>query len=261
MEAFDGTSEPAHEDMYPTGTGEPAHEDMYPTGYGESDLGGVAGADDHTAEPTISVVIDGDPIEAHATIDSNHDGRPDTAVVDLGGGYHAEVTDSTGDGQADEAVLLDPSGHVIDHQHVDPSGNWVDDGASGGAPDASTASTQPDGTPSTGGDTPGAGRSGDDTVTLTYQGHAFQAVATVDVNGDGKPDSGYITDPHTGYRYLITDFDGDGRADHVVIYDAQGNEVGGAGIAADNAWIPDGDASRTAYVVDPKTGQWVAESG
>lgn len=251
MEAFDGTSEPAHEDMYPTG-------------YGGSDLGGIAGTDDHTAEPTISVVIDGDPIEAHATIDSNHDGRPDTALVDLGGGYHAEVTDSTGDGQADEAVLLDPSGHIIDHQHVDPSGNWIDDGDKGSAPGATTASNQPDGTGNTGqsgGEVPGAGRSGEDTVTLTYQGHDFQAAATVDVNGDGRPDSGYITDPHTGYRYLITDFNGDGKADHVVIYDPQGNEVGGAGIAPDNAWIPDGDPSHTAYVIDPKTGQWVAESG
>jgi hypothetical protein len=48
-----------------------------------------------------------------ATIDTNDDGRPDTAVVHAANGDTVLYTDSQGDGQADVATEFTPDGQVV----------------------------------------------------------------------------------------------------------------------------------------------------
>ncbi|HJP79666.1 MAG TPA: hypothetical protein VJ914_35675 [Pseudonocardiaceae bacterium] len=81
-----------------------------------------------------------------ATVDTNHDGKPDTAVVTDANGDTIMYTDSTGDGQADVATEITPDGHVViaDHTgpgtwtetqtgHLDGNGQYQQDGGAGGA--------------------------------------------------------------------------------------------------------------------------------
>lgn len=279
MDIHDPTFDAAQDILHDTG-----HEDMFPAGLDQhsptdTSAGSVAGPvggglDDHpggsgdaaatrAGGPMVSVTINGEPIEAHATIDSNGDGTKDTAIVDLDDGYKAAVTDLTGDGQADRAQLMDASGHVVDNQHIDPSGAWVDDGnAAGGAASAGSAPAPtghtdpaPEAAPA-----PSTGGPADSTLTIEYGGHEYAAEATIDTNGDGRPDSGVLTDPRTGAYYVATDFDGDGRADHLTVYDAQGHEVAAGGLTSDGSVVPDGgSATRGAtYAVDPATGEWTS---
>lgn len=53
-----------------------------------------------------------------ATVDTNHDGRPDTAVVTDANGDTVMYTDTHGDGQADVATEITADGHVIIAEHT-----------------------------------------------------------------------------------------------------------------------------------------------
>lgn len=259
-----------HQDMLPTGglgsevehTGDP----VGPVGGGLDDgldndgtdgSGGGESTATHDTDPTISVVINGVPMEGHATLDTDGDGTRDTAIIDLDDGYRAAVTDVTGDGHADRAQLMDRSGHVVDNQHIDASGNWVDDGNSAG----SVGTTGDSGTTTVDHSDPApAAPHGDSThLTIDYAGQQYTAEATIDTTGDGRPDSGVLTDPSSGARYVVTDFDGDGRADHITVYDGEGHETAAGGLTHDGRVIPDGGDNdhRPTYAVDPTTGEWV----
>ncbi len=76
-----------------------------------------------------------------ATVDTNHDGRPDTVVVHGSHGDTVLYTDSDGDGKADVATVLTPDGQVViadhtgDHQwtevrhgHIGSDGQYTPDG-------------------------------------------------------------------------------------------------------------------------------------
>jgi hypothetical protein len=80
-----------------------------------------------------------------ATVDTNNDGRPDTAVVHDAQGDTVLYTDSHGTGQADIATELTPDGQVViadhtgphqwtevQHGHLDGSGQFHQDGTAGG---------------------------------------------------------------------------------------------------------------------------------
>lgn len=81
-----------------------------------------------------------------ATVDTDHDGKPDTAVVTDANGDTIMYTDTNGDGQADVATEITPQGQVViaDHTgphtwteeqtgHLDGSGQYHQDGGQGGA--------------------------------------------------------------------------------------------------------------------------------
>src|SRR6266496_4477947 len=81
-------------------------------GLGDDTDGGPG--DDHGTEPTgshpgdtISVHVGGHDLTAAATIDVDHDGHNDTAIVEDSAGDRLAVTDTDGDGEADHAALLD----------------------------------------------------------------------------------------------------------------------------------------------------------
>ncbi|HEX4704615.1 MAG TPA: hypothetical protein VH352_20980 [Pseudonocardiaceae bacterium] len=60
-----------------------------------------------------------------ATVDTNNDGRPDTAVVHDANGDTILYTDSHGDGQADVATELTPDGQVVIADHTGPH-EWTE---------------------------------------------------------------------------------------------------------------------------------------
>lgn len=105
---------------------------------------------DPTVQPaqgsdTISVDTTNGPVKVGpATVDTNNDGRPDTAIVHDSHGDTVLYTDSHGTGQADVATEITPDGQVViadhtaDHQwtevqhgHLDANGKYVDDGTGG----------------------------------------------------------------------------------------------------------------------------------
>ena len=59
-----------------------------------------------------------------ATVDTNDDGHPDTAVVHDAKGDTVLYTDSKGDGQADVATELTPDGQVVIAEHTG-AGQWT----------------------------------------------------------------------------------------------------------------------------------------
>ncbi|HEX3614164.1 MAG TPA: hypothetical protein VHU88_20940 [Sporichthyaceae bacterium] len=89
-----------------------------------------------------------------ATVDTNHDGKPDTAVVTDANGDTIMYTDTTGDGQADVATEITADGHVIiaehtgEHTwteeqtgHLDGSGQYHQDAGASGSFDPQLGAT------------------------------------------------------------------------------------------------------------------------
>lgn len=90
-----------------------------------------------------------------ATVDTNHDGKPDTAVVTDAKGDTIMYTDTNGDGQADVATEIGRDGTVViaehtgahtwtDEQtgHLDGSGQYHQDGGQGGSFDPQVGGQQ-----------------------------------------------------------------------------------------------------------------------
>jgi hypothetical protein len=193
-----------------------------------------------------------------ATVDTDHDGRGDTAIADAGDGTRIAVTDTDHDGRADEAALLDGTGHVLDTAHIDPTtGEWVQgsdshtpygvgeafpgaDGATTtagtGTADTSTSTGSGDTATTTAADS-GPSHGEDRQITVEAAGRSSEVQATVDTDHDGVNDTAVVQGPD-GSQVALSDTDGDGEADRAVLFDAQGNVVS------------------TAHY-DPSTGDWV----
>lgn len=78
------------------------------------------------AYPPGSMVVEtprGPELVGPPTVDSNNDGRPDTAVVPTSDGVLL-ITDVDGDGSADQIVAMDDSGAVTVSDHTD-HGRWT----------------------------------------------------------------------------------------------------------------------------------------
>ena len=240
--AFDATSTDEVSHMYVPGADD--------HGIGD-DAGHDTGPDDtHGTEPTgseggdtVSVNVGGHEVRADATLDTDHDGENDTAIVTDSAGDHIAITDTDGDGEADHAALLDESGHVVQTAHLDSSGTWVQDGPGDtdpyggpGAPigagdhpgGAGSDTTGTGATDSTGtGATGGAGAGGSTTITVDVGGHSVEAPATVDTDQDGTSDTAVVDAPD-GNKIAFTDSDGDGQADRAAVYDSAGRLLGTA---------------------------------
>lgn len=80
-----------------------------------------------------------------ATVDTNDDGRPDTAVVHDSNGDTVLYTDGDGDGRADIATEISPDGQVViadhtgdhewtevEHGHLTTDGKFAEDGTANG---------------------------------------------------------------------------------------------------------------------------------
>lgn len=79
-----------------------------------------------------------------ATIDTNHDGVNDTAVVQMKGGGTMAFTDKDGDGQADVVVETHPDGSVHTFEHTGAE-QWTEvDGANGVSGDTSASHVSAD---------------------------------------------------------------------------------------------------------------------
>ncbi|MFD2417935.1 hypothetical protein [Amycolatopsis pigmentata] len=98
-----------------TGAWVAAHDDG--TGGHETD---TAHAGDITAD-TEDGTVDAGP----ATVDSNHDGTADTAVMTDAQGDTVLFTDTDGDGKADVETIVTSSGESHTYQHTGP-GQWTE---------------------------------------------------------------------------------------------------------------------------------------
>ncbi|WAL65686.1 hypothetical protein ORV05_33255 [Amycolatopsis cynarae] len=78
----------------------------------------------------------------HATIDSNHDGTPDTVQVTDEQGNTILFTDTNGDGNADVETVVTPDGEHQTYEHTGP-GQWTEtDGGHGVAAEVPADSDQ-----------------------------------------------------------------------------------------------------------------------
>ncbi|WP_020669175.1 hypothetical protein [Amycolatopsis nigrescens] len=68
---------------------------------------------------------EGDVNVGPATVDSDHDGRNDTAVVQDDQGNTRMFTDVDGDGKADVQTIVDPSGNSTTYSHTG-DGEWTE---------------------------------------------------------------------------------------------------------------------------------------
>ncbi|SDO78172.1 hypothetical protein SAMN04515671_1977 [Nakamurella panacisegetis] len=198
------------------------------------------------------ITVTGSDGSAHSigtpTVDLDHDGSPDTAVVHNSDGSVTGYTDRDGDGHADQITQIGADGKVViavaDNNggwtitttgHLDASGNLVPDGTPN--PDASLDPA----------DTAGV-TSGHTTTSGTATGasdHTTSGQTTSEPTGDGRtvaepvPNSapisgnepdGDITFSEDGKDYDLghptTDLDGDGTPDTVVTHLADGTVVG-----------------------------------
>lgn len=234
-------------------------------GSGSDDGSGTTGS--HGDGETVSIEVGGDEVTADATIDIDHDGTNDTAVVQDAAGERIAITDLDGDGDADHAALLDDSGHVMDTAHVTDSGTWVQDapgdtnpygavgttlaGADGSAPDSTGtgSGTGSDGGTHTGtpganpGETPGGSSGAGHTITVDSGGSSMEAQATVDTDHDGSNDTAVVRTPD-GNQVAFTDSDGDGHADQAVVYGSDGKLIGTAHYdEASGTWIENSGGS------------------
>lgn len=109
----------------------------------EADPGGGTGEDTGTqagAGGTITADMpDGDVEVGPATVDTDHDGVNDTAVVEQQDGSAIAFTDVDGDGQADVAVVIAPDGSSTTLEHTG-DGEWTETDGSSGASSGSEGS-------------------------------------------------------------------------------------------------------------------------
>jgi hypothetical protein len=241
-----------------TSTDEVSH--MYvPHGDDDHGLGddGTTGAGGHGGDDsdgtTITVNTGGQEVTADATIDIDHDGHNDTAIVQDTQGDHIAVTDTDGDGEADHAALLDESGHVVETAHVGAGGTWVQDGPSDsnpyGGPGASIEGGGSGGsdptTPGDGGSTSGGSSGSSNTIVIDSGGQTTDAQATVDSDHDGHNDTAVVRTAD-GNQVAFTDSDGDGHADQAVVYSPDGHLIGTAHYdEATGTWVEGaGDGSQ-----------------
>jgi hypothetical protein len=244
-------------------------------------------ADDHG--DSISVNVGGHEMTAPATIDVDHDGHNDTAVVEDAAGDRVAVTDLDGDGEADHAALLDESGHVLETAHLDLAGRWVADGAGdsnpyGGPGTNVSNNTAGPGAAAGGGAGPSNGRDAGLGAGIGARGVAggvatpaggvgdpggSGGIGTSPAGGTG-PGGGEHIDVNVGGRSAEVeasyDVDHDGRDETAVVQGPDGTRI------AFSDTDGDGDADRAAvYDADgtllgtasyhPESGTWVQDQG
>jgi len=244
------------------------------------------GSDSTGSAGTVSIVVDG-----HTYTEAGHTNSAgyNEADIHLSDGDTVLAVDTDHDGQADVAGVEDSSGQLIDEQHLDPSsGQWINDGPPDSSDGGSSAGSVPQTTNGSSTDstdtTSGSDTSGDSTdgsssagaapaatgaVAVDVDGHAYTAAEQYDVNQDGRADSGTVE--VDGKTYLLTDFDGDGNADHVEVgvdgewksgYSIDGGQFSpDPGTTPDPSDLPGGGTSGFTetgadYSVDPQTGEW-----
>jgi hypothetical protein len=152
-----------------------------------SDTGAQAGDSGGDGGSITVDTADGPKDIGPATVDTDDDGRPDTALVHDANGNTVLYTDSHGDGQADVATEITADGHVViadatgdgqwtetEQGHIDASGQYQRDAAAGG-----------EFTPSLGTDAPQAGEGQQATDTAQDQHWAGdpRAVRSSDESG------------------------------------------------------------------------------
>jgi hypothetical protein len=253
--AFDTTSTDDVSHMYVPGAG---HDTGIGDDTGHDDTGGDTETTGSHDGETVSINVGGHDVTPDATIDLDHDGRGDTAIVEDSAGDRIAITDTDGDGEADHAALLDESDRVVDTAHLDSSGKWVEDGAGDSNPYGGTGSTI--GAGSSEGDS-----KGDDdgkTITVDAGGHSVQASATVDADHDGTKDTAVVQTPD-GNKIAFTDSDGDGQADQATVYGSDGRLLGTAHYDEDSGnWIEGGsDTGGSGVGGDDEPGTTAAGSG
>ncbi|HEY1570629.1 MAG TPA: hypothetical protein VGG05_04735 [Pseudonocardiaceae bacterium] len=90
--------------------------------YEQDAIGLVDSVDEHFFGGAPHILVDtpdGPAVAGEATIDTNDDGRLDTAVVHDAHGDTVLYTDSDGNGSADVATELTPDGEVVVADHTD----------------------------------------------------------------------------------------------------------------------------------------------
>lgn len=122
----------------------------------ESGAGHPGGTDSHSQDDSASGHIhadlpDGEVDAGVATIDTDHDGHNDTAVVDTKSGGTIAFTDTNGDGEADVAVQIDADGTTTTFDHTG-AGQWTEDGGGNGATAPDPVAADPAGDHAWGGD-------------------------------------------------------------------------------------------------------------
>ncbi|WP_290056749.1 hypothetical protein [Amycolatopsis solani] len=111
-------------------------------GGGHDDSG--SGRDDSSGGHIHADLPDGEVDAGAATIDTDHDGHNDTAIVETKSGGTIAFTDKDGDGEADIAVQTDADGTTTTFEHSGP-GQWTEvssglmDSGSEGDPSADAA--------------------------------------------------------------------------------------------------------------------------
>jgi hypothetical protein len=91
-------------------------------GHDDSDTGG---RDDGSGGHIHADMPDGEVDAGAATIDTDHDGHNDTAIVETKSGGTIAFTDKDGDGEADIAVQTDADGTTTTFEHSGP-GQWTE---------------------------------------------------------------------------------------------------------------------------------------
>ena len=212
--------------------------------------GGTTDPTDHGASGSgedINITIQGQTYDVgHATIDSDGNGTPDTAVVQGQDGSTMLVTDANGDGTGDQVIEINADGsatvavsdghggwETVATGHVDSDGNLVIDQQTGGTGGTATpregqpvtpvgpaARRTPPITraaPPTPPTTPAARASGaGEDITVDVNGQTSDVGhATIDSDGNGSPDTA-VVQGQDGSTLLVTDTNGDGTGDQVI---------------------------------------------
>ncbi|MEV6448749.1 hypothetical protein [Amycolatopsis sp. NPDC051716] len=92
-------------------------------GSGHDDSG--TGRDDSSGGHIHADLPDGEVDAGVATIDTDHDGHNDTAIVETKSGGTIAFTDKDGDGEADIAVQTESDGTTTTFEHAGP-GQWTE---------------------------------------------------------------------------------------------------------------------------------------
>jgi hypothetical protein len=122
--------------------------------------------------------------------------------MDLGEG--TALPDASVDGAARSAMVWGPGETTV-------WGPWGDGPHGGGLGDGLGAVA-------------GATLGGWESMTVDIGGHRYSVVETLDLDHDGRPETGVFTD-QDGLRLATSDVDHDGAADHAALLDAAGRVV------------------------------------
>ena len=183
--------------------------------------GGHSGHSPHVPAGHLYVDYEGHHYDAgEIDTDVNHDGRADTAIIHSPG-QEEYYTDRDGDGAADELTIFAPDGHLISHEQLGADGHWHE------TPYHDPTHPAPPDAP----ELPNDGH-----IAVNYNGTRYDAgEATMDSNGDGRPDTAIIHSPGQIEYYI--DRNGDGKADELTITTPHGTLI-------------------SHEQVDPRTGRW-----